>query len=102
MNDKNRDPLKNLRGTPTDKKLIEEEMARFLGPPDGTCLICRAPADALLDVGKLRISIDMPEPGSVRRETYTHEFCSWECLARWAAIQAGGEFRQTFEEATKK
>jgi hypothetical protein len=95
MND---DPFKNLRGTPTDKKLIEEEMARRLGPPDGICHHCGGADDELPDVGPLRITIDMPswwyifEPDCPRRETYTHEFCSWNCLAQWAAIQAGGAF----------
>ena len=99
MNDKNRDPLKDLRGPPSDK-LIKEELERYLGPPDGTCHHCRAAADALPDVGPLRITIDMPnygyimEPGAPPRGTYTHDFCCWECLAQWAANQAGGEFRQ--------
>ena len=85
--------MNNKDRAPTDEKLIEEEIARRLGPPDGTCLHCHRAADALLDVGPLRISIDEPEPGSPRRKTSMHEFCSWECLAEWAAIQAGGEFR---------
>ena len=70
-----------------------ERRLRRISKPDGCCYQCENSIDHLHPVGPLVITVTMPndlEPGE--RETFTHEFCCWECLGHWAAAQAGGEF----------
>jgi hypothetical protein len=74
----------------TDLRL--ERRLRRIFKPDGRCYQCENFLDPLYSIGPLVITITMPndlEPGE--RETFTHEFCSWECLGHWAAVQAGWE-----------
>jgi hypothetical protein len=71
-----------------------ERQLRRIFKPDGRCYQCENPIDYFHC--PLVITITMPndlEPGE--RETFTHEFCCWECLGHWAAAQAGGEFVAT-------
>jgi len=63
---------------------IERRMRR-LQKPDGLCSYCERPADRLDPVGPLVVRISEPDSG----EPFTYEFCCWECLGCWAAIQAG-------------
>jgi hypothetical protein len=58
--------------------------------PDGKCFHCEQPANRLYPVGPINVEISDPE--FVGLERIMHEFCSWECLAYWAAQQAGGDF----------
>ena len=65
---------------------VEDHMRRFRDP-DGNCLHCRRPANRLYPVGPITITISEPDCDDL-----THEFCGWECLGQWAAVQAGGTF----------
>jgi hypothetical protein len=68
-------------------KWLETRLQRITHP-DGKCFHCERPANQHYPVGPITVEISDPEcVGPV-----THEFCSWECLARWAAREAGGNF----------
>ena len=62
---------------------VERRMRRFL-QPDGRCYYCERPADHLHPVGPLVVTVKEPND-----EELHHEFCCWECLGHWAAVQAG-------------
>jgi len=62
---------------------IDRRMRR-LQKPDGLCSYCERAANRLDPVGPITVRISEPNG-----ETLTYEFCSWECLGCWAAIQAG-------------
>jgi hypothetical protein len=65
----------------------EEHMQRFRNP-DGCCLHCGRPVNRYHPVGP--VTITLADPDMERRGD--HEFCCWDCLACWAAQQAGGDF----------
>jgi len=72
---------------------LEKEVWRRICPPDGNCRLCRQPADRYHPVGPLRVTISEPAIAEIHGgETLVHEFCCWECLGHWAAVQAGGVF----------
>jgi hypothetical protein len=66
---------------------VEEHMQRFR-KPDGYCLHCQRPANQHHPVGAITVTISAPDSD----EILVHEFCRWECLGQWAAVQAGGVF----------
>jgi hypothetical protein len=80
-------------GAMTDDEVVNlrvERRMRRLREPDGNCFYCEHAADRYAPVGPLTVRVTMHndfEPGEL--ETWTHEFCCWECLADWAAVQAG-------------
>jgi hypothetical protein len=84
-----------MKMTRTAKLLrTEAEVAAHLErfrAPDGNCLYCAKPADRYDPVGPIEIRISEPDSRHIG-EFFDHEFCTWECLAHWAAGQAGGEF----------
>jgi hypothetical protein len=68
----------------TDLRL--ERRLRRIHKPDGNCAHCERAADRYHPVGPIVIKLTEPdEQGAFA----TYEFCNWECLGRWAAIQAG-------------
>jgi hypothetical protein len=68
----------------TDLRL--ERRLRRIHKPDGNCTHCERAADRYHPVGPLVVKISEPdEQGAFT----TYEFCNWECLGHWAAIQAG-------------
>ena len=69
-----------------DDDRVKEHMRRYM-KPDGYCLHCERPANQHHPVGPITITISDPSD-----EMLTHEFCRWECLAKWMAGCAGGEF----------
>lgn len=80
---------------PDDKvtNLRLERRLRRLNKPDGNCSHCKRAADRHAPVGPIRISVTTPEDEPfAASETFTCEFCCWECLGHWAAEQAGGTF----------
>ena len=67
-----------------------EGRLRRLDQPDGKCLHCEQPADRKHLIGPIVIRITYPSwTDPAQSETFPHEFCTWECLGHWAAIQAG-------------
>jgi hypothetical protein len=66
------------------------ERLRRIDRPDGRCFCCEQPADRLFPVGPINVAVSDPE--CVGPEGVRFEFCCWECLARWAAREAGGDF----------
>jgi hypothetical protein len=62
---------------------------RRIDQPDGKCFHCEQPADRLSPVGPINVGVSDPDPNSIDVD---YEFCSWECLAHWAAREAGGNF----------
>jgi hypothetical protein len=70
----------------------QEHLARYR-QPDGLCLYCGRAANHHYPVGPITITICEPDDsGNGETDTHEHEFCRWECLAEWAAVQAGGDF----------
>jgi hypothetical protein len=67
---------------------VEEHLQRFR-KPDGYCLHCQRLANRHHPVGPVVVATLAPDDGG---RIWTHEFCNWECLGRWAAAQAGGVF----------
>jgi len=75
-----------MNDPPTEDQM-KDHMQRFY-KPDGRCLQCREPAGA--------ITIKISERDMDNGKFFTHEFCSWECLAHRFAGQAGGVFVATW------
>src|SRR5262249_34967692 len=69
---------------------IEQHMQR-LHQPDGKCFYCEQPADRL-EIGPVVVKVS-DKPDGTHRESCEYDFCSWECLGHWAAMQAGFEPR---------
>ena len=65
---------------------LREHMQRYC-KPDGMCLHCGQPANQHHPVGPITATISTPD-----EDDAPHEFCNWECLARWAAAAGGGVF----------
>ena len=76
-------------------ELTEEQQEAFvehmerLRKPDGYCLHCGQPANQYFPIGPIVVTISEPDDND---KIHVHEFCNWECLCRWAAEQAGGDF----------
>jgi hypothetical protein len=71
--------------TSIENDLVKTRLERFW-KPDGKCCQCEKPADRYHPVGPIIVRISEPNG-----ETDTREFCCWECLGHWAAVQAGWE-----------
>ena len=69
----------------TDLRL--ERRLRRIAKPDGNCAHCERAADRHHPVGPLVVRLSEPD----EPEGVIYEFCCWECLAHWAAVQAGME-----------
>jgi hypothetical protein len=65
------------------QELINERMER-LHKPDGLCCQCEKPANRYHPIGPLIMRIS-------ERDQFTYEFCCWECIFHWGAMQAGRE-----------
>jgi len=76
---------------PCTEDEFREHWQRFL-KPDGLCLWCRKPA---ADGPCGTITIKISEEAIDNGEVFTHQFCSWECLAHRFADCAGGVFVHT-------
>ena len=72
----------------SDERL--ESRLKRIGHPDGKCFHCEQPANRYDPVGPINVAISEFE--IVGPEGVRYEFCSWECLAHWAAREAGGDF----------
>ena len=82
--------MDQLKGTTMANSIedgrLEDHMQRFC-KPDGYCLHCGRPANQRHPVGPITVTISAPDS-----DDPPHEFCNWECLAQWTAVQAGGVF----------
>jgi hypothetical protein len=67
------------------QELVNKRIER-INKPDGLCYQCEKPADRYAPVGPIIITVT--EPGD---EIFAHEFCCWECIGHWFAVQAGWE-----------
>jgi len=67
----------------TDLRL--ERRLRRIRKPDGNCAHCERSADRFHPVGPIVVRIWEPD---TEGEPFTYEFCCWECLGHWAAVQA--------------
>ena len=70
----------------TDPRL--ERRLRRLEKPDGRCYYCEQPANQYHPVGPIVVKVSEPDDCG---EVWAYEFCNWECLGHWAAVEAGWE-----------